>query len=645
MVFQFGTFELDSLSGDLRQNGLRVRLADKPFQLLTLLVERRGTVVNREQVRERLWASNTFVDFEGNLSVILTKLRQVLNDSPDRPIFIETVPRRGYRFIAPVTSLEIMSVVQPTENSVAADEAQPQSPAASRKASTPSSRRVLILAGLLLLGTAALVLVSFEWLRHTHTAVGPRHVTILVTPFENLSGDPSQEYLSDGLTEEMITQLGESAPEQLSVIARSTAMRYKATHKGTEELGVEQKADYILEGSVRREGGQVRITAQLYDARRQGSLWANAYEQEASNLLELQRDVAARITYSLELELLPRARKAAAMSTVNPEAYDDYLRGLFEFNKRTEEGLLRSLQYYQRSIEKDPTFGEGHAALAYAYATAPGWTFLSAKDAYPRAREAAEKALSIDDTIAEAHFVLAEVLHEGDWNWSAAEKEYQRALHLNPSSATGHKLYAEYLTHASRYADAFAQIREAQHLDPESMITNSLVCYVSVHAHQYDNAISECKKVLDLDPTFGPAHYFLGEAFSGKHLYEQAVVEHQAARHFCGDVSMMVAALASNYAAAGNEREARRLLGELLQRSRQTYVSAYAVAKIYARLGDRQPARNALQQAFEQRSFELLYLRDEPSFDVFRDELWFQQMIAERGFPNTFTASGASSSH
>jgi TolB-like protein/DNA-binding winged helix-turn-helix (wHTH) protein/Tfp pilus assembly protein PilF len=645
MVFQFGTFELDSLSGDLRQNGLRVRLADKPFQLLALLVERRGTIVNREQVRERLWASNTFVDFEGNLSVILTKLRQVLNDSPDRPIFIETVPRRGYRFIAPVTSLETTSVAQLTENSVAADDAQPQSPAASRKESTPTSRRALILAGLLLSGTAALGLFSFEWLRYTHAAVGPRHVTILVTPFENLSGDPSQEYLSDGLTEEMITQLGESAPEQLSVIARSTAMQYKATHKGTEELGVEQKADYILEGSLRRQGSQVRITAQLYNARRQGTLWASAYEQEASNILSLQRDVAARITSSLELELLPRVRNAAAVSSVNPEAYDDYLRGLFEFNKRTEGGLLRSLQYYRRSIERDPTFGEGHAALAYAYATAPSWTFLSPKDAYPHARQAAEKALSIDDTIAEAHFVLAEVLHEDDWDWSAAEKEYQRALQLNPSSATGHKLYAEYLTHASRYADALAQIREAQHLDPQSMITNSLVCYVYVHAHQYDNAISECKKVLDLDPTFGPAHYFLGEAYSGKHLYEQAVVEHQAARHLCGDVSMMVAALASNYAASGNKREARRLLGELLQRSRQVYVSAYAVARVYARLGDRQGARNALQQAFEQRSFELLYLADEPSFDVFRDELWFQQMIAKRGFPNSIVASGASSSH
>ena len=641
MVFQFGTFELDTVSGDLRQNGLRVRLADKPFQLLALLVERRGTIVNREQVRERLWGSNTFVDFEGNLSVILTKLRQVLCDSPDRPLFIETVPRRGYRFIAPVTSLETMSVAQPTENSVAADEAEPQPPAASRKESTPSSRRASALAGLLLLGAATLVLVSFGWLRYsTHATTAPRHVTILVTPFENLSGDPSQEYLSDGLTEEMITQLGESAPEQLSVIARSTAMQYKATHKAIEELGVEQKADYILEGSLRREGSQVRITAQLYNARRQGTLWAKAYELEASNILSVQRDVAARITHSLELELLPRVRKAAAVSTVNPEAYDDYLRGLFEFNKRTEEGLLRSLQYYRRSIEKDPNFGEGHAALAYAYATAPGWTFLSPKDAYPQAREAAEKALSIDDTIAEAHFVIAEVLHEEDWNWSAAEKEYQRALQLNPSSATGHKLYAEYLTHASRYADALAQIREAQHLDPQSMITNSLVCYVYVHAHQYDNAVLECKKVLDLDPTFGPAHYFLGEAYSGKYLYEQAVVEHKAARHFCGDVSMMVAALASNYAASGNKREARKLLGELLQRSRQTYVSAYALAKVYARLGDRQGARSALQQAFEQRSFELLYLADEPSFDVFHDELWFQQMITKRGFPGRSAPDG-----
>jgi TolB-like protein/DNA-binding winged helix-turn-helix (wHTH) protein/Tfp pilus assembly protein PilF len=637
MVFHFGTFELDTVSGDLRQNGFRVRLSDKPFQLLALLVEHRGTIVNREQVRERLWGSNTFVDFDGNLSVILTKLRQVLSDSPDRPLFIETVPRRGYRFIAPVTSVDTVSDAQSTLDSAATDEAHSQPSAVSRREGALFSRRALALAGLFLLGAATLGLVYFRWLHSSHAASAPRQVTILVTPFDNLSGDPSQEYLSDGLTEEMITQLGESAPDQLSVIARSTAMQYKDTHKAVDKMGAEQKADYILEGSLRRAGTHVRITAQLYDARRRGSLWADAYDLEASNLLSVQRDVANKITHSLELELLPRVRKAPASSSVDPEAYDDYLRGLFEFNKRTEEGLRQSLQYFRHSVDKDPAFGEGHAALAYAYATAPGWTFLRPKDAYPKAREAAERALSIDDKIAEAHFVIAEVLHEEDWNWSAAEKEYQRALQLNPSSATGHKLYAEYLTHAGRYAEGLAEIRKAQHLDPQSMITNSLICYVYVHAHQYDNAIFECKKVLDLDPSFGPAHYFLGEAYSGKHLYEQAVFEHRAARHLFGDASMIVAALASNYAASGNKEEARELLGELLQRSKHTYVSAYALAKIYARLGDRQSARNALQQAFEQRSYELLYLADDPSFDVVREELWFKQMIAKRGFPNSAT--------
>lgn len=641
MVFRFGTFELDTVSGDLRQNGLRVRLADKPFQLLALLIECRGTIVNREQVRERLWGRNTFVDFEGNLSVILTKLRQVLSDSPDKPLFIETVPRRGYRFIAPVTSVDIASDAQSTVNSAATDEAHSKPSAASRKESALFRRLALAVAGLLLLGTT-LGRVYFRWFQYSsHAASAPRHVTILVTPFDNLSGDPSQEYLSDGLTEEMITQLGESAPDQLSVIARSTAMQYKDTHKAVEKMGAEQRADYILEGSLRRAGNHVRITAQLYDSRRRGSLWADAYELESSNILSVQRDVANKITHSLELELLPRVQNAPTSSSVNPEAYDDYLRGLFEFNKRTEEGLRQSLQYFRRSVEKDPAFGEGYAALAYAYATAPGWTFLSPRDAYPKAREAAERALLIDDTIAEGHFVIAEVLHEEDWNWSAAEKEYQRALQLNPSSATGHKLYAEYLTHAGRYAEALAEIRKAQHLDPESMITNSLVCYVYVHAHQYDNAILECKKVLDLDPTFGPAHYFLGEAYSGKHLYEQAALEHQAARHLFGDVSMMVAALASNYAASGRKEEATELLGELLQRSKQTYVSAYALAKIYARLGDRQGVRNALQQAFEQRSYELLYLVDEPSLDVVRNELWFKQMIAARGFPNTAINGGS----
>jgi TolB-like protein/DNA-binding winged helix-turn-helix (wHTH) protein/tetratricopeptide (TPR) repeat protein len=645
MVFRFGTFELDTVLGVLRHDGLRVRLSDKPFRLLNLLVECPGQIVNHEQIRQRLWGSDTFVDFEGNLSVILAKLRQVLGDSPGNPLFIETVPRRGYRFVAPVTSIETASDVQPLVGNAGVEGLQEPQPVmvVERGSGLFRSRRAFVLAALLILGTATLGIAYFWWLRHSVDATHASHnVIILVTPFENLSGDPSQEYLSDGLTEEMITQLGESAPEQLSVIARSTALRYKGSHKTVEEIGNEQNVDYILEGSLRRQGNIVRVTAQLFKVRRKGSLWAKAYERDGTDILSVQRDVANRIADSLSVELLPSVRKRSAGSiAVSPEAHDDYLKGLFEFNKRTEDGLRRSIQYFRQGIERDPNFGAGYAALAYSYATAASWTFLSPEDAYPNARQAAQKALSIDGTIAEAHFATAEILHEYDWDWSGAEKEYQRALQLNPSSATGHKLYAEYLTHAGRYSDALAELRRAQHLDPLSMITNSLVCYVYVHARQYNDAISECKKALELDPNFGPAHYFLGEAYSGRHLYDKALLEHRTARDLSGDVSMMVAAVASNYAASGNKREARKLLGELLQRSKRNYVSAYALAKVYASLGDHEQARQALERAFEQRSFELLYLADDPLLDPVRNELWFKQMVVKRGFPNS-AINGAS---
>jgi TolB-like protein/DNA-binding winged helix-turn-helix (wHTH) protein/Tfp pilus assembly protein PilF len=645
MVFRFGTFELDTVLGVLRHDGLRVRLSDKPFRLLNLLVECPGQIVNHEQIRQRLWGSDTFVDFEGNLSVILAKLRQVLGDSPGKPLFIETVPRRGYRFVAPVTSIETASDVQPLVGNAGVGGLQEPQPVmvVERGSGLFRSRRAFVLAALLILGTATLGITYFWSLRHSVDAAHASHnVIILVTPFENLSGDPSQEYLSDGLTEEMITQLGESAPEQLSVIARSTALRYKGSHKTVEEIGNEQNVDYILEGSLRRQGNIVRVTAQLFKVRRKGSLWAKAYERDGTDILSVQRDVANRIADSLSVELLPSVRKRSAGSiAVSPEAHDDYLKGLFEFNKRTVDGLRRSIQYFRQGIERDPNFGAGYAALAYSYATAASWTFLSPEDAYPNARQAAQKALSIDGTIAEAHFATAEILHEYDWDWSGAEKEYQRALQLNPSSATGHKLYAEYLTHAGRYSDALAELRRAQHLDPLSMITNSLVCYVYVHARQYNDAISECKKALELDPNFGPAHYFLGEAYSGRHLYDKALLEHRTARDLSGDVSMMVAALASNYAASGNKQEARKLLGELLQRSKRNYVSGYALAKVYASLGDHEQARQALERAFEQRSFELLYLEDDPLLDPVRNELWFKQMVAKRGFPNS-AINGAS---
>lgn len=636
VIFRFGTFELDTVLGVLRHDGLRVRLSDKPFQLLNLLVEHQGKIVSRDEVRQRLWGAETFVDFEGNVSVTLAKLRQVLSDSPDRPLFIETIPRRGYRFIAPVTSLaeSTASVVSDSEPELPSTEHPAR---AAPTVAVLARRPAWILASLVCVAVIVGGLLYFGWLRLFAPAAGASHkISILVVPFENLSGDHGQDYLSDGLTEEMITQVGQSSPAGLSVIAPSTAMQYKGTHRTLEQLGREQSVDYILEGSLRRQGERVRITAQLFKVHGQSSLWAETYERETQDLLSVQREVANKIVQSLSLEVLPPPRNSLwASRSVNAEAYDNYLRGLFEINKRTQEGLERGIRYFRAATNEDPGFAQAYVGLAYSYETAASWTFLRPRDAYPNAKLATQKALAIGGGLADAHVVSGEALHEYDWDWSGAEQEYRRALELNPSSALGHKLYAEYLTHAGRYSDALREIRTAQQLDPLSMITNSLVCYVQVHAHQFGDAVSECSKVIKLDPSFGPAHYFLGEAYSGRHQYAEAVSEHQEALRLSGNVSMMSAAIAANYAASGRNEDARRILNELLARSKNTYVSPYALGKVYVALGDAEAAFVMLEKAFEERSFELLYLADDPFFESLHNDGRFKQMIVKRGFPIT----------
>jgi len=529
--YRFGAFEIDLVEGELRRQGLRVKLNEKPFQVLALLLERAGHLVTREDLRQRLWAADTYVDFDANLNTALSTLRHALGDASDNPVFIETVPRQGYRFIAPVTAIE---------ESASAPEAdlenpsQDQVPERMHDAAVENERRLSRLLPavilLIILGCVSVWLAYSRWARRPPTSIDAHKLTILVTPFENLSGDPSQEYLSDGLTDEMITRLGQTSPSHLSVIARSTAMQYKHTQKTLEQIAQEHHLDYVLEGSLRRQGDRIRITAQLFKAGEQASLWTEAYERDASDLLVIQRDVADRIAHSLSLEVLPTATGSGrAANPPHSEAYDDYLKGLFELNKRTQEDLRRSIVYFQEATAKDPNFAPAYAMLAVSYNVAAGWTYLPPGTAYPNARAASEKALALNNTLADAHSAYAEILHEYDWDWAGAEREYRRAVELNPSFAAGHKLYAEYLTHAARFAEALDEIRKAQQLDPASLVINAFVCFVYYHAREYDNAIRECNKVLELDPNFMPARYWRGATFVLGGHYEQALADFQKA--------------------------------------------------------------------------------------------------------------------
>jgi TolB-like protein/DNA-binding winged helix-turn-helix (wHTH) protein/Tfp pilus assembly protein PilF len=632
---RFGDFEVDLRTGEVRKHGYRIRLQEKSFQILSLLLERAGELVTREELQQRLWPADTFIDFNENLNTNLNRLRQALGDPANEQNLIKTIPRQGYRFIAPVSRIDSdIELTMPQSSPAAAIKSAPEESAGFLSFTSANRAQLLAVTALLVIAIAGLF-AYFRWIgRSAEAGRGPHRSTILVTPFQDLSGDTSQDYLSDGLTDEMITRLGGISPTQLSVIARSTAMQYKKMDKTVQQLGNEQHVDYVLEGTFRRQGDRVRITAQLYNARTQESLWTEAYERSDKDLLVIQREVVDRIAQSLSLELLPSPERPVTSSRpVNPEAYDSYLKGLYELNERSPTGLQRSIAYFTLASEKDPQFAPAHAGLAYSYSVVAGWAYLSPGEAYPKAKAAAQKALAIDRSLADAHFANAEVLHDYDWEWSKAEQEYLRGLELNPSSAIGHKLYAEFLTHSARFGEALSEIRKAQQLDPASLITNSFVCFAYMHAREFEKAITECKKDLELDPQFVPAHDWLAYAYLFTHRYREATAEFRKAMELSGNANYFLTGLGMASAFGGDKSEARKILAELKSRAAHFYVSPFGLADIHIALGDTEGAMAMLSRALEEHSADLMFLATAPEFDTLHNDPRFRAMVTRIGFP------------
>jgi len=634
---RFDNFEVDLRTADVRKDGHRIRLQEKSFQILCLLLERAGEIVTREELKQRLWPAEPFIHFEENLNTNLNRLRQALGDSASRQMLIRTIPRQGYRFIAPITWIEESGAgpigrADPVEVSPTSEGNVNPSPVI---APTVASKLRTVLASTLVVAFAVGVLAYHRWISHSADAEGgPHRDTILVVPFEDLSGDRSQDYLSDGLTAEMITRLGAISPKQLSAIARSTAMQYKGARKPVEEMARETHADYVLEGSFQRQGDRVRITAELFRARDHGSIWTEAYERNAGDLLAIQREVADRIAESLSLEVLtPAGRTATAANTVNPDAYDAYLKGLLEMNELSRNDIRKSIASLELASRKDAQFAPAYAALAFAYDMSAAWGYLSPTEGYPKAKAAAQKALAIDNTLADAHLAKAEVLHEYDWDWAGAEQEYIRGLELNPSSARGHSLYANYLTDEGRYSEALAEVRRAQELDPSSLLTHSMISFVHLRAREYEAGIQECKEDLELDPQFWPAHVWLAYMYMYTRRYSDSVVEFRKALVMSGNESSILPSLAMAEGFAGHTEEAKKLLGEIRAGGKQAYVAPYDLADVYIGLGDKEQALAMLAKSMDVRDAELVFLATAPEFDVLHEDPRFKAMIARIGFP------------
>ncbi len=633
-VLRFGTYEVSLQSGEVRKAGLRVRVQQQPMKLLEILLERPGEVVTREELCSRVWPNENFGDFDLALNIAIGKLRSALGDSAENPRFIETLPKRGYRFIADVSVVD--GEPSPKRPGSASGDLAQTEPADKRGAATlvVAPRRQLRLAPRIMVAVAlvlSLPILAF-WLFHSRERAPTGIRSLAVLPLENLSGDAAQNYFADGMTDELITDLAQISA--LRVISRTSVMVYKGARKPLPQIARELNVDAVVEGTVLRSGDQVRITAQLIEASSDKHLWSQSYEGELRDTLDLQKRVAGAIANQIRINLTPQEQAALnTVRVVNPEAYESYLKGRYFWNKRTADGLKVALAYFNQSIEEDPKYAPAYSGLADTYALLGDWQYgvMTPKEAFPKAKGAAVKALELDSTLGEAHNSLAFVLDGFDWDLDSGGKEFQRAIELNPGYATAHHWYAWHLGLLGRYDQAIAEMRKAENLDPLSLIINADLAELLGLAHSYDESIRQSLKTIEMDPNFALAHNHLAQVYLQKHMYDEAVAELQIAVKLSGDSPTCVANLARAYVASGKRSEAVKLLGDLKKRSNPGYSNAAEIAMIYVSLGDVDQAMTWLEKGYEERFNPGVLLR--PGFDPLRSDPRFQNLLHRVGLP------------
>jgi len=642
-VVRFGVFEVNLRSGELRKSGIKIKLHDQPFKILAMLLERPGEVVMREELRQKLWPADTFVDFNHGLNNAVLRLREVLGDSADTPRFIETIPRRGYRLIVAVDSVADGSpglipastpapspaqIVQPVPTAGAG---APDSPDTSDLRDTSNRRREFWRSAIVVASVLAVVAVFVGTVLIRRTTKMPRIQSLAVLPFQNLSGDPAQEYLADGVTDMLITQLARL--NSVRVISRTSAMHYKNSPQKLPEIARELDVDAVVEGTVSSTVDSVRINAQLIDARNDRHLWAEVFERDIHDLLALQSELARTIADQVANRTGPQHHIQAQTKQVNPEAYECYLKGRFFWNKRTEDGFIKAIGFFEQAIAKQPDYAQAYAGLSDTYALlglAPH-AQASRSETMARARAAALKALEMDDTVAEAHTSLASVSMIYDWNWSVAEKEFRRAIELDPGYATAHHWYAFYCASQARTEDALAEIRIAKKLDPLSLIINADLAHLLYFARKYDEAIAQSRRTLEMDPDFVAAHVSAGLAYLGKQQYSESVRELETAVRLSGGQPDTMAFLGIAYARAGRADEARRILEQLTTAPVTDHDPLLKVAWIHAALGDRNRAFAWAEKVYQARSPEFYTLKVLPVLDPWRTDPRFRELIRRIG--------------
>jgi TolB-like protein/DNA-binding winged helix-turn-helix (wHTH) protein len=621
-ALRFALFEIDLQTGELRKSGAKLKLQEQPLQVLIALLQRPGEVVTREELRKKLWDADTFVDFEHSLGTAISKIREALGDSAENPRFIETLPRRGYRFIAPVEGMDGTAVSQ-------------QRPPAVIAAPTGRSRKTRNWFAAFAAASAIFVLLAglyiYRGWRSSHAASSdqlPRSLAVL--PLVNLSRDPDQEYFADGMTDQLITDLAQI--RALRVISRTSAMQYKDPHKSLGQIAQDLNVEAIIEGTVLRSGDKIRITAQLIQVPTEKHLWARSYEEDLRDVVALQDRVARDIAAQIRIELTPQDQaRLGGSRQVDPQAYEAYLKGRYYWDKMSIDGFNEGLKYFQESVTRDPNYALAYAGLSDSYQELSIWGALPPLEASPKSEAAAQKALSIDDSLAQAHAALGNANFLYDWKWTDAEREFKRALDLDPNYATAHIEYAVYLSAMGRQAEALAEARQAHLLDPVSQTTNSLEGLVYFLGRRFDDAIGQLQNTIALYPDTAINHDMLAACYEQRKMYREAMDEYLKADAIGGLSNHRLASLRQAFAASGFKGYLQEEVKSETVESQRLH--PYASANLHARLGQRDLAFHWLEKAYLARSHDIAFIKVHPELDNVRTDPRFQDLMRRVGFP------------
>jgi TolB-like protein/DNA-binding winged helix-turn-helix (wHTH) protein len=620
--YRFLDFELDCARHELRRGGAAVKLENLPFDLLVLVVESNGDLVTRERIVERLWGAGIYQDTEQGINTAIRKIRQALQDDPQQPQYLQTVVGRGYRFIAPVTR-------EPDESEPAvADNAEVLAPPAAVAA---PRRPYSLIVALILLAAAG----AAWWFWTARRPATARRAMLAVLPFANLTGDPGQRSFGDGMTEEIITDLGRLDPSHLGVIARTSVLRYADTTVSIKDVGRDLGVAYIVEGSVRRGPEKVRITAQLIRVSDQSHIWAQSYDRESGVTLELESDVAAAIAREVNGRVAPEQSNPLLRARGrDPEAYALYFQGRELWNRRTEDSMRQALDRFQAAIARDPQYAAAFAGLADTYNALGYGNYLSPSEAFSKARKAAEKALELDPDAPEPHASLGYVNMYFDWNFPAAEAEFRKSVELNPSLALAHDWYAILLLAMSRGSEAQAELDRAVRLDPFSLPLKTDVGFQLQYRGLNEPAIQELSAVLLENPAFPLAHFWRGRVYGAEHRCQEALADLASVGPALQDWQPVLAARGQTLGVCGHSAEAKSILDRFQKLGEYQYVTSYGVALVHAGLGDKSEAFRWLDKAYDERSHWLVWLSLDPRWNALRGDSRFDQLRKRVGLNN-----------